>query len=221
MHPAITKLLSISGEAISGYSLADQTVRLDSWGPRGSELAVMLNQKNGFYAFESSLLIRPMQFEGVPLGLLQWNSSELWIGKYHQDLTNLLFFAEDVFGNQFCIQDDKICTFDPETGLLEAMSSSFDEWGEELLSNYEFRTGYPLAHAWQVAHHPLQAGVRLLPKTPFVCGGKYEIENIYPLNDVEGMLFRSSIANQIHDLPDGSEIILEIMPPESKGNQVS
>ncbi|MGD9644213.1 MAG: hypothetical protein AB7U73_00785 [Pirellulales bacterium] len=44
-----------------------------------------------------------------------------------------------------------------------------------------------------------------------VCvGGDYVLENLYALDDVKGMRFRASIANQIRDLPDGTKIRFRI-----------
>jgi hypothetical protein len=104
---------------------------------------------------------------------------------------------------------------DPETGQFDAVSASLGGWASDLLADYDFRTCYPLAHAWQVTNTPLPPGVRLLPKMPFVCGGKYEVDNLYALNDVKGMQFRASMANQIRNLPDGAQIVLEVSPPIS------
>ena len=87
------------------------------------------------------------------------------------------------------------------------MSASLGAWANDMVADYQFRTGYPLAHDWQVANGILPAGVRLLPKIPFFCGGKYEVQNLYALADVKGMLLRASIAKQIRDLPDGAEIV--------------
>jgi hypothetical protein len=56
--------------------------------------------------------------------------------------------------------------------------------------------------------------MRLLPKTPFVCGGKYQLDNLYSVEEVKGMQFRASIANQIRDLPDGSDVVLK--PPTAQ-----
>ncbi|MCX7424707.1 MAG: SMI1/KNR4 family protein [Planctomycetia bacterium] len=215
MHTATFKLLSLSGKPLGESLVGDGPLEfVQKWGTIGDELIEMARQRNGFYAFESALLVRPFQQGGRPLGLVEWNAADLWKGKYTEDMADVLFFAEDVFGAQFCIHDNKICTFDPESGLSEPMSSSIGAWASDLLADYEFLTGYPLAHTWQMKHGPLPMGVRLLPKTPFVCGGKYELENLYSLSDVEGMLFRSCLASSIHGLPDGSPIILEISPPE-------
>ena len=169
----------------------------------------MLRAKNGFYAFESALLVRPFRRNVAPLGIEEWNAPDRWRAEFKDQLGGALFFGEDVFGAQFCIRHDKIWTFDPETGTFEVMSSSLSSWADDVMSNYELRTGYPLAHDWQMANGPLPVGARLLPKMPFVCGGKYELGNLYPVGDVNAMLFRASIANQIHDLPDGAEIVVK------------
>jgi hypothetical protein len=214
VQSALTKLLSFASEPIGNLLSVDEAVRsFAKWGTLGEELAETLSKRNGFYMFESALLFRPFRHESTPLGILQWNAQGIWKGNYVEDLSNVLFFAEDVFGGQFGIREGSVCTFDPETGLFERMSASISAWAEDLLSDYEFRSGYPLAHTWQVQNAPLTNGIRLLPKIPFVCGGKYEVENIFPLDEVKGMLFRASIANQIRNLPDGSQIVFDVSPP--------
>lgn len=209
--PAIPKMLSLSCDAIAtAVGVEEALDYLNKWGVLGKELAQLLSQRNGFYAFESALLVRPFQHERFPLGLVQWNDSELWKGKYVENLDDMLFFAEDVFGGQFCIGREEICIFDPETGALEAKYDTLDAWASDLVADYKFRTGYPLAHTWQIQNAPLQPGTRLLPKVPFVCGGKYDVDNLYAIDDAQGMLFRASLANQIRDLPDGAQIVLDI-----------
>jgi hypothetical protein len=132
---------------------------------------------------------------------------------YAEDLSESLFFAEDVFGGQYCIRQGKVFTFDPETGVFEALSSTLGEWADEILSDYQFRTGYSLAHAWQSNNLKLRPGMRLLPKVPFVIGGKFEVENLYSIADAKGMAFRASIANQIRNLPDGAKIVFKADNP--------
>lgn len=211
MHHAITKLLSIASEPIDDPVGA--TNALDNWGTLGKELTEVLKLKNGFYAYESALLVRPLHNAHAPLGLLEWNAPKPWKADYVENLSDAFFFAEDVFGGQYCIREAKICTFDPETGLFEEMSPSLGAWANDVMADYQFRTGYPLAHEWQIGNSPLLPGMRLLPKIPFVCGGKYEVDNLYSFADVKGMSLRASIANQIRDLPDSAEIIIKIDAP--------
>jgi hypothetical protein len=219
MLPEIAKLASIGGDPIANPVTGARALQyLRKWGACGRDLAQLLEQKNGFYAYESSLLVRPLEHAVAPLGLVEWNSERLWKDKYAEDLPKVLFFAEDIFGCQFCFRRDSIiCTFDPETGAIEEMTSSLTDWAKEILAEYDFRTGYPLAHAWQMENSPLPRGIRLLPKRPFVLGGKFEVENLYSLNEVEGMLFRSSISNQIRNLPEGSQVVIRVSSPPEAG----
>ncbi|MEZ5344501.1 MAG: SMI1/KNR4 family protein [Pyrinomonadaceae bacterium] len=170
----------------------------------------MLTERNGFYAFESALHVFPSQSNGSEIGLEDWNRSTLWRDEYDGLAEGCLFFAEDVFGTQFCITKDQICIFDPETGSLEFLANTIEEWAEIVLSDFKVLTGYPLAHEWQIHHGRIPNGKRLVPKTPFVAGGKFDIENLYLCDAVESMKFRAKIAKQIKDLPDGSRITFRL-----------
>lgn len=170
------------------------------------ELLKMLGQRNGFYALESALHVFPSQSSEQEIGLTDWNSNSLWRNDYKELVADCLFFAEDVFGGQFCIKDNKVYTFDLETGALDYLADDIEGWAKEIISNYEVLTGYPLAHQWQKFNGQLPAKKRLLPKIPFVAGGEFRLDNLYLADAVEGMKFRADIANQIKDLPDGSQI---------------
>ena len=176
------------------------------------ELAEMLSIKNGFYAFESALLVRPLSHHGKPLGIIEWNAPGLWKSEYERSLDNLLCFAEDVFGGQFALGQDAVIAIDPETGEQEEIARTLEGWADALLRDSSFRTGQPLTHDWQMQHGPLTVGHRLVPKTPFVTGGKFVLENLYSIADVEGMRFRGSIARQVRDVPDGAHVAFEVKP---------
>jgi hypothetical protein len=170
----------------------------------------MLSIKNGFYAFEGALHVFSDRGADEEHGLFQWNASDLWRHEYGKMTDGCTFFAEDVFGGQFALRDGCVFAFDPETGDLELIASSIEEWANRLLNEFDSLTGYPLAHAWQQQHGALQAGYRLIPKQPFVLGGEYEIDNLYALGSVKAMKLRASIATQIRDLPDGSTVTLRV-----------
>ena len=207
----ISSLLKIASPSICECSnLSESTLFLSEWGAAGGELAAFYGERNGCFAFESSLLIRPIQSGGPVLGVIEWNSPQRWRNSFQVETEGALFFGEDVFGGQFCIRNGMVQSFDPETGLYAAIASTLSEWVKLLLSDYNYLTGYSLSHEWQIKNGPLSNGMRLLPKKPFVLGGAFEINNLYSMNDVKGMQFRSSIANEIRHLPDGSEVTIII-----------
>ncbi len=208
MDTRLNKLLSIASEPI-GEPIALSEF-LEGWEELGRQLVEMLSRKNGFYAFESALLVRPLWRGESPLGVMEWNSPPVWKGEYHEDFGAVLFFAEDIFGCQFCIRGDEICTFDPETATFEGMASSVEGWASEVMSDYSLHTGYPLAHEWQDLHGSLAPGYRLLPGCPFVCEGEFAVENLFATPELEGMSFRALLSNEIRDLPDGAKIIFRL-----------
>lgn len=174
-------------------------------------LHAMLEMKNGFYAFESALHVLSDSSTIREQGLLEWNSDELWRRNYDRMCDGALFFAEDVFGTQFCLRSGSVCTFDPETGSFEAMAENLENWATKILDDYDLWTGHRLARDWQSIHGPIPIGFRLLPLTPFVLGGEFVVENLHAVESVKGMKLRASIAVQIRDLPDGAKVTLQVV----------
>jgi hypothetical protein len=209
LNTNLRQLIDLGGDAL-GPPLAQSPTLLTQAGKRGAELAALLTQKNGFLAFEGALQVFPVGPVSEGYDLERWNSIELWRQAYGDMADDALFFAEDIFGEQFCIRDDHIHRFNPETGQSKEIAYTLREWAERILVNYSMETGYILAHTWQQQHGPLPLGARLVPPIPFVAGGNHEIDNLVAIDAVEGMLFRADIARQIRDLPDGSRIRLVI-----------
>ena len=175
------------------------------------DLINLLNKRNGFYGFESALHVFPVETDGEEIGLIGWNDNSLWIDCYDDLARNAIFFAEDVFGGQFCIKKDGIYTFDPETGSFDYLAPDINEWCKQILEDYEVLTGYPLANAWQKKYGSIPLGYRLVPKVPFVAGGEYEPDNLYLEKSTVAIKARANIALRIRDVPDGSNIQLRLI----------
>lgn len=211
MGENLKKLLSIASDSFSQEQarLAPEISRMA--GTLARELEELLLEKNGFFAFEGALRVFPTCKTRQSIGLEDWNSAHLWLEYYSDLVDGCLFFAEDIFGGQFVLKNDSVHTFDPETANLEIMASSLEEWAEQLLTDYNYLTGYPLAHEWQANYGSLSFDSRLMPKVPFVCGGKFELENLAEINSVSSMRSRGNLAQQIFDLPDGAQIEFKII----------
>lgn len=211
MGSYIDKLVLISSDQLSQGKVALPLEILELAGELGNELEDLLNVKNGFFAFESALRVFPSLTSENSIGLVDWNADSLWRKDYSGFTDGALFFAEDIFGGQFCIKNNVICSFDPETGAFEEMASNFESWVQELLSDYNVWTGYSLAHEWQEAYGSLPNDMRLMPKVPFVCGGAFELDNLSAIKAVSGMRTRANLACQIANLPDGAQIEFKII----------
>ena len=205
---SIQKLLSISSEPLSSQPVTFSVPDFDSSSPAAKELFDLLEQKNGFYAFESALHVFPAATYENEMTLSRWNSVGLWRHEYGELAGKLLFFAEDAFGDQFCLDDGEVCSFDSETGNVKYISDTLEGWAKRVLENYEVMTGFPLMHEWQLRNGQLATGRRLIPSIPFVLGGDYMLENLNAADAVKGMKFRGFLAGKIKDLPDGTQIQL-------------
>lgn len=209
---SLSKLVKISSEPLSMErpQLTDELSRL--LGSLADEFLALLSEKNGFFAFESALHVFSTASSRSHPSLSEWNSREGWRKAYKEIVEDCLFFAEDVFGGQFCIHKNRVCTFDPETGDRKIIGTSLASWAKDLLSDFNVMTGYPIAHAWQLQYGVLPAGKRLIPKIPFVFGGEFNLSNLTLMDAIEGMEFRASLARQIHDLPDESRVRFVVGP---------
>lgn len=207
MPRCIEKLIEISGVAqcdrppggLEGYG-----------GERFAELLNMCRLRNGLFAFESALHMYPVASHCDSMTFQVWNAAQTWKYAYDQMVDNILFFAEDIFGDQFGISGDAVIVFRSETAEIEVVAASIEEWACKILIDYESLTGYPIAHEWQKVHGPIANGMRLTGKRPFVLGGGYDLPNLYAADIVTIMRLRGDIYRQIRHLPDGAQLKVKV-----------
>jgi hypothetical protein len=167
----------------------------------------MLKLKNGFYAFESALHVFPLTADLVnETNLAEWNSDSLWRNDYGDLTVGLLFFAEDVVQDQFCLSSSGVLRFNAETGGTTLMTDSLENWADIILRDFDRETGWTLAKSWQTEHGALPPRQRLMPKIPFFLGGAYSIENMCAGDAVDGMRFKADLATQTRSLPNGTQV---------------
>lgn len=199
--------------AISSGSLGWQGDFRGAAGGLLGQLQDLLSQRNGFYAFESALLVRPYTAAAgsVPMDLWRWNSDDLWRQHYEQLMPPALFFAEDILGNQFGILDEKIIWFDAETGDWREFADDLRSWAGKVLDDYYLHTGYRIAHDWQVEHGPIPMGHRLALKRPFVLGGSADLDSLLCWPDVKIMKGRGFMAVHIAQVEPGGSIMFVLV----------
>jgi len=208
-QPPVARLLDVAGSAIglpAGDLPEDERRAIaDHW----PALMRLLELRNGFLAFESALHVRSLEGRSGYVGLLEWNEESGWRRHYETVPNNALFFAEDVFANQFAIGPQGVGRLNPETGNYKAHSPTLDAWAELILRDYNFETGWKLAHEWQTAHRALKLGERLLPRQPFVLGGEFETENLMAVPSGDAMERLGRLYQTIRNVPDGTRVALD------------
>ncbi|MCW5547562.1 MAG: hypothetical protein KIT44_01215 [Opitutaceae bacterium] len=125
---------------------------------------------------------------------------------YPESTGKWLLFAEEIFGNQFGCCGTEYGMFDLEDGTWSTIAKSFDAFLIAVLGKPNFYTGESLLREWTHTHAPLKMGQQLCPRLPFIAGGEYSLDNVYPLNWEKNIKLRHSVFEQIKNLPDGTKI---------------
>jgi hypothetical protein len=210
MSSSLKQLLALAHRALSEAKPQLISSLLAEAGPLAGELADLLDARNGFFAYGPALHVLPTESTHLSWGLIDWNMPGLWKHEYASFIDPGLCFAEDVFGNQFSIRNGSVCRFSVETGDLESIASTIEEWASLVVDDDQLWTGWPIAQRWAERNGPIPLHKRLHPAVPFVCGGSYEIDNLKPVDAAEMMAKWGSFATQIHGLPDGQQIKIVI-----------
>jgi hypothetical protein len=211
MTSSIKKLARLGSGPIRATPANPKRLKSAFGSESADALLKLMGLKNGFYAFESALHVLSCDGSSQEHDIVQWNSTDLWRNEYADITEGCVFFAEDVFGNQFCLRGNQVFTFDAETGALEPVTDSMDAWAQRILDDYELLTGYRLARDWQELNGAIPIGARLVPITPFMMGGDYAVGNLHAVEAVRGMRYRASIAMQIRNSPDGTTVKLKVV----------
>jgi hypothetical protein len=186
-------------------------VEVDFDGGLPGELAALLSATNGFAVFNYGVQVFHSGPGGLGPELGSWNDEATWKYAYGGLTDGLLCFGQDLFGVQFAIEHgQRVSTFDPETGDRRTIGESLEDWADWLLAKPDERGVRSFATTWQDEHGPLDHGERLLPRTLFVLGGGYTDDNLMVSDAVTAMRVRGPVAQQVHDLPDGATVRVEL-----------
>lgn len=177
-----------------------------------AQVLSLLDSKNGYVAFEAALhVFSTDDIEDVP-SLVDWNSPDGWRKLYGLENDPILFFAQDLFANQFGITSGKVFRLEAEWGQMTEHSVNLADWAETVLQDYDYETGWSVGRDWQLAKHPIDASMRLLAKKPIVLGGDYVSENFVAIPTVQCMQQLGLLFNEIKDKPDGTQVRVKNWP---------
>ena len=171
-----------------------------------AQVLSLLESKNGYVAFEAALHVFSTDDAANVPGLVTWNSPDGWRKLYGLENDPILFFAQDLFANQFGITSDKVFRLEAEWGQLTEHSLNLANWAETVLQDYDYETGWSVGREWQLANHAIDASERLLAKKPIVLGGDYVSENFAAIPTAQCMQQLGRLFNEIKDKPDGTPV---------------
>ncbi len=164
---------------------------------------------DGLMAFDGGLRCFGTR-SGILPSLREWNRPDGWRSAYRTLTEGLQFFGEDVLGNQFAFEDERVVRFLGETAEREFMADSLREWIEALLKDPGEELALWLLEEWKRPDRALKPSEYLCPTVPFAAGGAFKSENLYPLDRQEGLTFKGDFAWQTRNLPEGAKIRLRV-----------
>ncbi len=131
--------------------------------------------------------------------------------EYGKIFKDLLAFAQDLFGNQFCfdLENSNIIYFESETGERQVIASTFPQWLTIVENDKDYYAGIELLKQWTKTH-AFPYNYRLCPKIPFIMGGEYVEDNLYSVEFPVFIRSYANIAKQVYGLPDGTPVKLVI-----------
>lgn len=176
-----------------------------------AELGRLLSRMNGFFLFDAGVQVFRVGEEGLGHDLLHWNSGAAWKDTYGGLADAQFCFGQDIFGVQFAVVGgEKVVCFDPETAEVTELGDSLESWAAWLLDDPDVHGAASFAYAFQREHGALDPAERLVPLRYFVGGGGYEFDNFAVKDAVTAMRIRGPLAQQVHGVPDGTTIRLDL-----------
>ncbi|HEX7758036.1 MAG TPA: hypothetical protein VF459_00930 [Caulobacteraceae bacterium] len=205
MTSSLQALLGVAGGALGpGFTGALPDL---GGAERTRELDALLGARDGFFAFDDALVVFPVSAPARRLDLARLNNGD-WTATYWHRCEDLLFFAADALGDLFALHGDKVVRFATESGVIEPMADTLEDWAAKLLADPAGEAGWPFVKTWAAAHGALEEGWRLTGRHPFVLDGAFDLDNLEQRALTEILAFRGPLATRIHELPPGAVLMM-------------
>ena len=170
--------------------------------PRG--LTDLLGEINGFILHGGAIHVRGASLSPEWHSLrAAWRGESAFHTLYDRVEKTDIPFAQDQYGDQILIRDDVILRLLAETGEIETLGGSLEDFFNWLTEDIEGFLNVGL-------NHTMEPGQLLLAYPPFVCKESGPNTSLKPVSANEVVRFHADLARQIRDVPNGGKIEFEI-----------
>jgi hypothetical protein len=121
-------------------------------------------------------------------------------------------FAEDAFGDQFLLREDRVWHLTAETGEIAEVASSVEEFFDALLGDIAGVLGYEPARAVGLVGGELGVGQLISVYPPFVMDAGGDGRSFRAVDALDARAALAAFAAQIRDLPDGATVQIKVVP---------
>src|SRR5450432_3610275 len=169
----------------------------------------IIDSRNAGFFYDKSLQIYSYSDKNMSNSIDYVNS--ILRNEYKEIISDLISFAQDLFGNQFCfdIVKRKIFLFNSETGERKLIASDFSNWIDVIYEDFDYFIGLNVLREWNYANR-LTSDERLYPKIPFIMGGEFKVNNLFASTFPNYIVDYANIAKQVFNLPDGTPVKLVV-----------
>jgi len=188
--------MDISGITWKGDSIED----VEILGELPKDLLRILSDNNGFVLYEGALHVR-----GVCL-MPEWHSLRAaWRGSkafhllYEAVRPSDVPFAQDQVGDQFLIRDGLVLRLLAETGEIDCLADSLDDFFTKVNDDIVGFLNVGLSHK-------MQPGELLHACPPFCLQKSGACTSLRPVSASDVISFHADLARQIRDVPDGGTV---------------
>ena|SRR5438094_7360621 len=169
-----------------------------------ADLVRVLSDTNGFILHEGAVHVR-----GACL-TPEWHSLRAsWCGPkafhtlYEGVRPSDIPFAQDQVGDQFLIRERVVLRLSAETGEIEHLADSLQDFLSRVSSDIEGFLSVGLGHR-------MQPGQLLHAFPPFCFDNGGESASLKPLPAFDVILFHADLARQIRHVPDGGQVEFKV-----------
>ncbi|MBN8418736.1 MAG: SMI1/KNR4 family protein [Verrucomicrobia bacterium] len=193
--------MNISGITYRGENVDDEEIL----GELPPALLRVLTESNGFILHNGALHVRGAVFKpGWHSFREAMDGPNAFHTLYEVVRVTDIPFAEDQLGDQFLLREERVFRLSAETGDVELLADSLDDFFERIGEDIEGFLNIGLEHA-------MQPGQLLLAYPPFVFKESGAGTSLKPVHADQVIRFHADLARQIRDDPDGEKIDLKVV----------
>src|SRR5690348_3725097 len=168
------------------------------------ELAGILTEINGFILHDGALHVRGASLAPEWHSLrAPWREPEPFSALYPTVQPADIPFAQDQVGDQFLLRHGHVLRLSAETGDVEPVANSVDDFLTRVSEDIEGFLNVGLCHT-------MKPGQLLLAYPPFLFRESGAATSLRSSPASEVIRFHGDLARQIRDLPDGSQVQVKL-----------
>ena len=169
-----------------------------------ADLVRVLSDTNGFILYEGALHIRGACLTPDWHSLrAAWRGASAFHTLYPSVQATDIPFAQDQVGDQFLIRDGAVLRLAAETGEVEPLASTIEDFFHRVSEDIEGFLNVGLGHT-------MQPGQLLLAYPPFVFQESAAGASLRPIRADKVILVHADLARQIREVPDGGQVEIKL-----------